>query len=75
MKNKFEVEDKDKPHIMSIITTIIVILISLAAVFYCVIRSPEVVYDGDFFQIIEWDGKQYIIDRNIFGGGMKPYEP
>lgn len=75
MKDLFEKEKKEKPDIVSIIITAIVIIISIVAVLYCVVRSPEVVYDGDFFQIIEWDDKQYIIDRNIFGGGIRPYEP
>ena len=77
-KDEFEfLEDKEeKPGILSVVSTIIVIIIGIFTMIYCVSRSTKVIYDGGHFQIIEWyDGKQYIVDRSIFGGGMSPYEP
>lgn len=74
MKKKDEVEAEFRDH--AILYAIIGLLLILIALGYQYWKHKEmekitVIYDAGFFEIVEVDGEQYIINKDIDGGIKK----
>lgn len=54
---------------------LIVVIVCIIIIFICAVtihkqRECQVLYDGGHFVIVSYNGAEYIINKDIYGGGI-----